>query len=70
VRAERLTVPPQFTPVVLTLETQEEVDKVFAIFNFARIVDAVGLPDAYEHLDRFTTKAADKYHSAIGALFK
>lgn len=31
----------KFDPVILTLETQEEVDKMFAIFNCSRIVEAL-----------------------------
>jgi hypothetical protein len=40
----------KFEPVQIVLETQEEVDKLFAIINHSRIADAVDLPNAWELL--------------------
>lgn len=43
-KAERKT-ESAFVPVILTLESQAEVDAVFSLLNHARICDAVELPD-------------------------
>lgn len=38
-KAERVELKSEFVPVVVTLESQEEVDALFAVTNHAKIVD-------------------------------
>lgn len=45
-------IPPPFKPIVITLETQEEVDNLYACYNFAPICDTLGL-DSLERLSPF-----------------
>jgi hypothetical protein len=40
-RVEKQAVKPAFEPVAIILETQEEVDKLYAVLNYAPITDAV-----------------------------
>lgn len=50
---------PEFIPVTLTLETQHEVDAVFALLNHTTLSTAVCLPDAFKVLSPYKD---DYYH--------
>lgn len=63
--AHQKQVTPKFQPVSLVLETQEQVDALFAVFNYAPLSDLLelkmGLPNnAWEALLPFTS---DKRHN-------
>jgi len=45
---------PGFIPVMLTLETQHEVDAVYALFNHSVLNKAVDIPNAWQALLLFT----------------
>lgn len=50
------TLKPNFSPVVITLETQEEVDHLYALFNHAVCCpDKSPLGDAHEMFTEFYT---------------
>lgn len=54
-----------FEPVLLILETQEEVNKVFALFNHSIIIDALQIPDWWEELEHFSTDNYSKHFKAL-----
>lgn len=58
---------PKFIPVALILESQEEVDGVYALFNHAAINQAAGLSlDSYKSLEPFkNTGNTDRLHDAL-----
>ena len=56
-QAEPVPQPPPFKPVVITLETQAEVDALFGIFNFTPITNVAvnnGV-NLFSHLLEFKT---------------
>lgn len=71
--------PPTFKPLTIILETPEEVAKLFAIFNFMPITDALGWnPEAvqdemYHKLETANEAAGNKpidYEKWHGSLCK
>jgi uncharacterized protein YpbB len=59
----------RFMPVILTLETQEEVDKIFALMNHKDLADAVELGDD-NPLAGFETDNYEIYHERLRAIPK
>ena len=60
----------QFAAVILTLETQTEINKLYAIFNHPDIAKALELSKAYKHLDPFITEGWREYYAAISKIIK
>lgn len=60
--------PKAFAPVILTLETQAEVDAIYAVLNHARLCDALGFESEYKHLFPFKSVEADNIHIKINKL--
>jgi len=68
-KAERKEPKHEFIPVVLTLETQEEVDQVFSLLNFTTIRQTVDLEQFIgQHLEPYASDKYIKYHDALSAL--
>ena len=60
---------PKFTPVILTLESQEEVDKIFAIMNYTPLHVALNFNGVWEQLDQFKTNEYYHFHDIIEKVF-
>ncbi len=64
-KAEQKQPTPAFIPVILTLESQEEIDKLFALFNYMPISDVLRLTDWYCKLQPFISKNIDELHTQL-----
>lgn len=53
-----------FQPVTLTMETQEEVNAMYAVLNFTPIQESVGLKNAQECLTPYATNC-DNIHNKL-----
>ena len=66
-----VTEKPKFTPITITLESEEEVAKMYAIFNYSTIVRSLNFGDIRCNLRDANTKAGnndinpDKYHRQL-----
>lgn len=59
-----------FKPIQITLETQDEIDKVFTLFNNSKIVEALHIETWWEKLSQYhisaeTTKLHEKLESIL-----
>lgn len=69
-KAHRDTPPPApFVPVVLTLESQHEVDALYAMLNHPTVTDAVELPyTTYQAVVKFRNEDnSSRLYKALGA---
>jgi len=57
--------PDTFIPVHLVLETQEEVDKIYALLNQSRINEMVDLPYAWKDLLPYKSNGSVKWYNRI-----
>lgn len=62
--------PNEFSPVYLTLETQAEVDAIYAVLDHAKLGDALGFTDQYKALQPFKSYETEKFHVKINGIFK
>ncbi len=64
-KAEQIAPPRVFKPVQITLETQEEVDKIYAVLNYHPIVDILEINGWWKAMENFRSKESDKYHEMV-----
>ena len=64
-KVEQTKLKPIFDPVVITLETQEEVDKLFAIVNFVPIHDLLEMNKLREGLLEFKSVNYIGFHNKL-----
>ena len=59
----------EFVPIHLVLETQEEVDKIYALFNHTDLANTLCMSSWYEQLNQFIDRTeADKYHKLLSTI--
>ena len=58
-----------FEPVIVTLETQDEVDKLLAILIYSPIVETLDIVDWWESLKDYSSDNYDMFHSKLGDAF-
>ena len=63
---------PEFKPVKLVIETQQEFDKIYAIFNYSKISDTLGIKGMWKKLRDIDLKSAnsDIYLSKLRQILK
>lgn len=59
-----------FIPVNLTLETQHEIDAIYAILNHANVCDALGFDSHYKTLEPYKTDESDNLHNRLDKIIK
>ena len=64
-------IAPPFNRVLLTLETQEQVDAIFTLLNHTYVRESVGLSaEDYKILIPYKSSGANALHKALNALLK
>ena len=61
----RVETGEQFRPIIVVLESQEEVDKLYAVCTCVWLSDALDLDGWWEQLTPYASKHSDNYVMAI-----
>ena len=65
-KSKRVNPEPQFVPVHLILESQEEVDAIFAVLNHASLSNLLKMGTNYNYLQEYISeKGWQKFHGEI-----
>ena len=62
---EPKSLPPPFRPVIVTLETQSEVDMLFTMINCVPIVDSLDVGGIYKVLQPFKSTQVNELHNKL-----
>ena len=68
-KATREKIKPPFTPVVITLETQEEVDQFYTMVNTSQITQVLNINNWYEKVEDYASDKVDKMHADLQNIF-
>lgn len=59
----------QFKPVVITLETQEEIDAIFAVLNHGKILRVLPILGGWwSVLEQFTSSQRHRYWNRLNSI--
>lgn len=64
------TEKPDYLPVVVTFETQEEFDKFYAMIIHTKITGTLDIRDWWKQLEFARSLGADLFHSKLVKMFK
>ena len=68
-KATREKIKPPFTPVVITLETQEEVDQFYTMVNTSQITQVLNINNWYEKVEDYASDKVGKMHADLQNIF-
>jgi len=69
-KVERIKPEAEFVPVVVTLETQEEVDKLFALLDHCTVNRELGTKDWWKLLEKYKSKGYEKYFNKFRGIIR
>ena len=68
-KATREKIKPPFTPVVITLETQEEVDQFYTMVNTSQITQVLNINNWYEKVEDYASDKVGEMHADLQNIF-
>jgi len=69
-KVERIKPEAEFVPVVVTLETQEEVDKLFALLDHCTVNRELDMENWWRPLEKYKSKGYEKYFNKFRGIIR